>query len=131
MAVLEKLKYTKIKSKAQYKEYCKTIESLLKNNPKTKAVKEEIELLSLLIRTWDDEQSTLNKELDPIKLLKFLMKENKIKQFELAHLLQVGEGQTSDILNYKKRLTSSHIRVLSERFKVRQEAFNREYSLKK
>jgi hypothetical protein len=42
----------------------------------------------------------------------------------------VSEGLVSDILKYKKGFSKESIRVLSEYFKVGQEAFNRPYSLK-
>ncbi|HJY23828.1 MAG TPA: helix-turn-helix domain-containing protein, partial [Hanamia sp.] len=66
----------------------------------------------------------------PIKLLKSLMKDHKMKAVELAKLLNVSEGLVSDMLNYKKGLSKDTIRILSERFKLKQEAFNRPYELK-
>jgi len=48
----------------------------------------------------------------------------------LAKLLHVSEGLVSDMLNYKKGLSKETIRILSERFKLSQEAFNREYKLR-
>lgn len=43
------LKYKVIKSKVQYKDYCNTLENLITLNSKSKELKEEIELLTLLI----------------------------------------------------------------------------------
>jgi HTH-type transcriptional regulator/antitoxin HigA len=43
--------------------------------------------------------------------------------------LEVSEGLVSDILKYKKGFSKKSIRILSERFKMRQEAFNRPYKL--
>lgn len=37
----------------------------------------------------------------------------------------------SEMLNYKKGLSKETIRILSDRFKLNQEAFNRPYELKK
>lgn len=66
---------------------------------------------------------------DPIELLKSLMKDHKMKAVDLANLLYVSERLVSDILNYKKGLSKETIRILSERFKLNQEAFNRPYQL--
>lgn len=57
------------------------------------------------------------------------MKEHKMKAVDLAKLLYVSEGLVSDMLNYKKGLSKATIRILSEKFKLNQEAFNRPYQL--
>ncbi len=44
--------------------------------------------------------------------------------------LKVSKGLVSDIINYKKGLSKEIIRLLSDYFKVSQEAFNRPYKLK-
>ncbi len=126
---MEVLKYKIIKSKAQYKEYCNVLEQLLTNNTKTKGVKDEIDLLTLLIEKWDEEHNTFH-DTDPIKLLQYLMGEKKLKAKDLADTLNVSKGLVSDILNYKKGLSKEIIRLLSNYFKVSQEAFNRPYKLK-
>lgn len=123
------LQYKIIKTAAQYKKYCNTLETLVDSGKTTKAVQEEIELLNLLIEKYDEENNSFN-ELDPIELLKGLMKEHKMKAVNLSNLLNVSEGLVSDILNYKKGLSKDTIRILSARFKLNQEAFNRPYELK-
>ncbi len=55
------------------------------------------------------------------------MQDHKIKSIELARLLNVSTGLVSDMLNYKKGLSKDTIRILAEKFKVTQEAFNRPY----
>ncbi|HEX6915986.1 MAG TPA: transcriptional regulator, partial [Chitinophagaceae bacterium] len=62
------LKYTVIKNKTQYKQYCKTLEDLLDSGAKTRELSNEIELLSLLIETWDEQHNSFN-ELDPVQLI--------------------------------------------------------------
>lgn len=125
---MENLKYKVIKSERQYNQYCDELEKLLESSSKSKAIKEEIELLSLLIEKWDEEHNTFN-EVDPITLLKSLMNENSLKSKDLVEILGVSKGLVSDILNYKKGLSKEIIRTLSEYFKVAQEAFNRLYKL--
>ncbi len=122
------LKYTIIRTKSHYKQYCNKLEELVFSSTKTKNIKEEIDLLTLLIEKWDNDHNTF-RELDPIKLLQSLMKDHNLKAKDLVALLEVSKGYVSDILNYKKGLSKDVIRKLSERFKVSQEAFNRHYEL--
>ena len=125
---MEKLQYKIIKTDTQYNRYCDLLETVVDSGRKSKAAQDEIELLTLLIEKYDEEHNIL-KDTDPIELLKSLMKENKMKAVDLAKLLKVSEGLVSDMLNYKKGLSKETIRILSERFKLRQDAFNRNYEL--
>ena len=121
------LKYRVIKNRTQYDGYCKELESLLelKNNA---AVQDEIELLTLLIESYDEANNTLA-DCDPIALLRSFMAEHKLKQSHLVTILGISKGYVSDILHYKKGLSKDVIRKLAHYFKVRQEAFNRPYQL--
>jgi HTH-type transcriptional regulator/antitoxin HigA len=125
---METLKYKIIKSKTQYNAYCKALEELVDNNSRSKAVSDEIDLLTLLIEKWDEEHNTFE-EVDPIRLLHSFMKEHNLKPKDLAGILGMSKGYVSDILHYKKGLSREVIRTLSAHFKVSQEAFNRTYRL--
>lgn len=57
------------------------------------------------------------------------MKDHKMKAVDLAKFFNVSAGLVSDMLNYKKGLSKDTIRILSERFKFNQNAFNRPYEL--
>ena len=125
---MDTIQYKVIKTVAQYNKYCDILETLVESNKMTKAIQDEIELLNLLIEKYDEENNSFD-ELDPIELLKGLMKEHKLKAVDLSNLLDVSEGLVSDILNYKKGLSKETIRILADRFKLNQEAFNRPYEL--
>ena len=125
---METLQYKIIKTEAQYNRYCDTLEALVDSGRKTKAVQDEIELLTLLIEKYDADHNTFD-DANPIELLKSLMKDHKMKAVDLAKLLNVSEGLVSDMLSYKKGLSKGTIRILSERFKLNQQAFNRPYEL--
>lgn len=125
---MNKLKYKVIKSASQYNRYCDILESLVAGT-RGWAVQDEIDLLTLLIEKYDADHNSYD-DADPIELLKALLKEHKMKAVDLARLLQVSEGLVSDMLHYKKGLSKESIRILSERFKLNQEAFNRPYALK-
>jgi len=60
---METLKYTIIKSKEQYSNYCNSLEDLLVLDENS--VQDEVELLTLLIEKWDNEHNSL-KDLNPI-----------------------------------------------------------------
>lgn len=126
---METLKYTVIKNKTQYNKYYKQLESLLESETGNKSLQDEIDLLTLLIETWDADHNTLE-DVDPIRLLQSLMYEHEMKPKDLVPVLNVSKGYVSEILNYKKGLSKEVIRRLADYFKVSQEAFNRRYELK-
>ena len=122
--------YTIIRTDEQYVTYCNDLEKIT-SKYSIKPVEQLLDLIdtiTLLIERYDEEHSKLDK-IDPIQLLKSLMFDNNLKQQDLAGLLHISKGHLSDILNYKKGLSKNVIRNLSERFKVRQSAFNRPYKL--
>jgi HTH-type transcriptional regulator/antitoxin HigA len=125
---MENLKYKVIKSKKQYYKYANILEELVCGKVKTKETKEEIELLTLLIKYWDEEHNTLS-DIDPVQLLKYLMSENKISQTDLSKILNISKGVVSEILSYKKGFSKEVIRKLADLFKVSQEGFNQSYPL--
>lgn len=124
---METLKYKIIKTEEQYWEYCNILEVLV-GEKESNEKEEKIELLTFLIEKWDDEHSTLT-DADPVELLKYLMDENKIKAKDLAVLLAISKSTVSEILHYRKGFSKEIIRKLADRFKVKQEAFNRPYKL--
>lgn len=123
---MENLKYKVIKSSEQYYNYCDILESLTATD--SRVAEDEIELLTVLIEKWDEEQNTFD-DLDPIALLKSLMEENNLKAKDLAEILDLSKATVSKMLNYRKGLSKSTIRKLSDYFKLSQEAFNRPYNL--
>ena len=125
---MEVLKYKVIKSKSQYKQYCKKLEKLVEFKPVNAAIKDEIDLLTLLIEKWDEDHNSFM-EMDPIQLLHSLMEEHSLKAAHLVEILNISKGYLSDILHYKKGLSKEVIRNLALYFKVSQEAFNRPYDL--
>ena len=120
------LKYTIVKSQDQYNEYCRLLQDLVIKDDRE--FQDEIDLLTLLIEKWDKDHNTFN-DLDPIQLLKSLMKDHNLKPKDLAVILGLSKGTVSKILNYHKGLSKNSIRKLSDHFAVSQEAFNRPYRM--
>jgi len=125
---MKSLKYKVITSEKQYTKYCKELEHLVFQKIKSREIKDEIALLTLLIEKWDEEHNTF-KDVDPIRLLRSLMADHNMKAKDLVELLGVSKGYVSDILHYKKGLSKEVIRKLATKFKISQEAFNRPYKL--
>ena len=121
------IKYTIIKDRNQYNNYCQLLENLLTQG-NNEALQDEIDLLTLLIEKYDEEHNTF-KESDPVTLLRSLMRDHNLKPQDMTIILGISKGYVSDILNYKKGLSKEVIRKLADHFKVRQEAFNRPYKL--
>ena len=123
---MKSLKYTVIKKKEQYDEYCNILEELLIQD--NEVLSEEIDLLTLLVEKWDSENNSFD-DLNPIELLKALMEENNLKSKNLVEILGLTKGTVSKILNYHKGLSKNTIFKLSNYFKVSQNAFNQPYKL--
>ncbi len=126
---MEILKYKVITSEKQYDRYCKVLEELVASGSKTRQDKEESALLTLLIEKYDENHNIFD-ELDPVELLRSLMKDHQLKSVDLANKFKVSPGLISDIINYKKGFSKDIIRQLAALFKLSQEAFNRPYKLK-
>ena len=127
LAPINHMKYRVIDSDTLYENYCDVLEKLVFSTPITPEIQDEINLLTLLIETYDKQKSHF-RNLDPVQLLKSLLAEHKMKAADLARKLQVSEGLVSDILKYKKGMSKKTIRAVAELFKMQQEAFNRPYA---
>lgn len=121
------MKYTIIKDRNQYNQYCDQLETLLIQGDDA-PLQDEIDLLTLLIEKYDEEHNPFN-ETDPITLLRSFMQDHQLKPQDMTRILGISKGYVSDILNHKKGLSKEVIRKLADYFKVRQEAFNRPYKL--
>lgn len=121
--------YSIIRTKSQYRKYCKTLEQLVDGGVSGHSGANEVDLLTRLIENWDGEHNSFE-EVDPIRLLHSFMEDHGMTRKDLVKLLKMSKGYTSDILNYKKGLPKEVIRDLSAYFKVSHEAFSRPYNLK-
>ena len=110
------LKYTIIKNRQQYEQYCRQLEYLVNQTDSTN-LQDEIDLVTLLIEKYDEENNTFN-ESDPITLLRSFMNEQNLKQQDLVSILGISKGYVSDILNYKKGLSKEVIRKLGQTERV-------------
>ena len=121
------LTYTVIKTEEQYYTYCDLLEEIAFSDVAEER-EDEIELLTLLIKTWDAEHNNVP-ELDPIEFVKSLMEDHNLKQTDLVEIAGVGKSTVSEILNYKNRMSKSVIRNIADYFKIQQEVLNKPYRL--
>ena len=105
-----------IHSDAELEQYTQALFTLTaKESPNAMEV-EAINLLSLLVQTYEAERFSLA-EASPTDVLRMLMQSHGLKQMDL--IPQLGTvSNVSQILNGKRNLTLTHMRALSKRFKV-------------
>jgi HTH-type transcriptional regulator/antitoxin HigA len=122
--------YTIIRSEEQYKRYCHLHEEIACSGREGQDVEDKLELLYMLISRYDEEYVHHPKtEYDPIEKLQHLLDVNGMDMVDLANLLGVDEVYAADILGYKRGLSAENILIISNRFKMKSEAFNKPYKL--
>lgn len=119
--------YSVIKNKEQYRQYTAILKELWKNP--TDENEDDRELIELIIEKWEND-NLKHKDVNPVELIKFLMENHNMERSDMVKLLSISKGTLSKILGYKKGLSKTVIRKLSEHFKISQEAFNQPYIIK-
>jgi len=77
-----------------------------------------LDTLTLLIEAYDDEHFKIKtRAMEPVDVLKYLMEQSGMKTADLGRLLD-NRGLASLILNGHRALSKTHIRILSDYFKV-------------
>jgi len=121
------MKYTKIKSKEQYNDYCDKHEELTLENYDSNQL--EIELIEILIDEFENRVIATPKKMNPVELISYLIEENSLTKSKLAKELDVSRQLITDILNYRRNISKQMINKLSERFKLYPSAFSKPYNL--
>ncbi len=120
--------WTLIKDKTQYNAAMDRIieladSDLVENTPEF----EEFELLSLLIKHYEDKKYPTPKT-DPVRAIKFVMEQNNLKNKDMKPYLG-SLSKVSEILNYKRPLTLKMIRALHNGLGIPYELLIDEYPL--
>ncbi|WP_420239153.1 helix-turn-helix domain-containing protein [Telmatobacter bradus] len=105
-----------IRNDEQLAAYTKALFKLTAEPDPTPAQVEAIELLTLLIERYEEEQARLP-EAEPAEVLRFLLERHGLKQRDIAAELG-GESVVSEVLRGKRKLNATHIEQLSRRFSV-------------
>jgi len=122
------MKYKKITDIDQYNLYCEMHEKLTLQD--FESHREEIELIEILIDEYESREMEYKKEMNPVELLEYLLKEGNISNSQLSRELTVSRQLVSDILMYRRNISKSMIMKLAKRFKMQPLAFSRDYKLK-
>jgi HTH-type transcriptional regulator/antitoxin HigA len=110
-----------IRSDEQLAAYTKALYRLTAESRPNKAQREAIELLTLLVERYEEQQFTLP-EASPAEVLRFLLDRHGLRQRDIAGDLG-GESVVSEVLSGKRKLNTAHIEQLSKRFNVSPAAF--------
>jgi HTH-type transcriptional regulator / antitoxin HigA len=80
------------------------------------------ELLTVLIGAFEEEHYSFSREATPIEVLQELIDANGLKQKDLTDIFGTP-SIVSEVLHGRRRMTTGHIKRLSERFHVSPEVF--------
>lgn len=105
-----------IHNDAELKQYTDALFHLTAKNRPSRAERDAIDLLSLLIERYESERYALP-EASPVDVLRFLMGQHGLTQRDLGSELG-SESLVSLILSGKRNLTVPHMHALAKRFNV-------------
>lgn len=93
-------------------------------NSRNQDQEDYLETLAELIAKYDGKHYAFDySSITPLVSLSYLMKENNIDSGELSVLLKEDLNDIQNILNGSQELSKTHIRILSDRFKVNPSLF--------
>ncbi|HZV76959.1 MAG TPA: helix-turn-helix domain-containing protein [Candidatus Babeliales bacterium] len=105
----------------EHRKYVLRAEELLEKKRRSAAEELYLELLTVLIDRYEDENHVIETP-DPIAALRELMLAKGMSQAALSELLG-SSGIASEVLSGKRALSKAHIRKLSEVFNVSADLF--------
>lgn len=104
-----------LKTETEYNEACRRVYDLIHSTEKAiepdSPKGEEIELLSLLIEKYEQENYLMEAP-DPLEAIKFRMEQMNLRQTDIAPLFG-GKTRVSEVLSGKKQLTLKMITLLN------------------
>jgi len=112
--------WKKLKAKPEYKKALARMIELF-NTPEGTPESDELELLILLVKDYEDRNYQLP-DIDPIELIKFKLEEKGLKQKDLEPIIG-SKGYVSSVLSGKKELTLKMVRGLHEFLGIPAESF--------
>ena len=104
-----------IKTKKEYQHAMERLEVLFDSRKGTEEG-DELEVLSILIEKYEDEQFSIGLP-DPIEAIKFRMEQLGYNQVDLAKVVGL-KSRASEILNKKRKLSLDMIRQLHDKLHI-------------
>lgn len=124
------LKYGVIHSAEQYQAYEKALEELLSDGSDNPELLREIELLTLLLKTYEVETGIVSaKEINGLEAIQYIMDSEDLNGAALAKKLDVSRAYISDILNSKRAISKEMARKISQLFGYPLEILLRPYPI--
>jgi len=112
--------WKKLKTKPEYKSALARMIALF-NTPEGTPESDELELLILLVKDYEDRHYQLP-DIDPIELIKLKLEEKGLKQKDLEPIIG-SKGYVSSVLSGKKELTLKMVKGLHEFLGIPAESF--------
>jgi HTH-type transcriptional regulator/antitoxin HigA len=112
---------TPLANAVRHEAYTRALFRLTAEPRPTPAQVEAIELLTLLIERYEEQEYSIP-DASPVEVLRFLIEQHGLKQRDLAPELG-SESVVSEVLSGKRKLNAAHIEQLSKRFHVSPAAF--------
>ena len=94
---------------------------------RTQFQEDRYDLLGLVIRYYESQKYT-RAEPDPIEMIEFFMDQNNLRQRDMVEYFG-SPSRTSEVLNYKRKLTLKVMRKLHEGLGIPLEVLVRDYEL--
>jgi len=111
-----------IRTESENEYYLELLEKLdARGSELTAAERELADLLTLLTEDFERRRYKL-KPSSPVEVLRELLRANRLKQKDLVDVFGTP-SIVSEVMRGKRQLTTSHIRKLSQRFRVSPELF--------
>jgi len=110
------MKLTLIKTEEQYQKALKRLDKIFHSKKGTKE-QEELEILVMLIRRYEDETVGEFPDPDPIEAIKFKMEQMDMTQKDLANVIGL-KSRASEILSRKRPLSINIIRKISKALSI-------------
>ena len=115
-----------IKNNKQYEEALARAYALLQKNIKpNSSASDELEILSILIREYENERYPVPKP-NPLEAIKFRLDQMNMSEVELSEILGY-RSRKSEILSGKRKLNLSMIRKLTEKLHIPAEVLIQAY----
>ena len=111
-----------IHSEREYHRYLARVEKLLDTPKRSVAETNYLELLTILIESYENTHHEPIVAVSPLNALRELMLANNTTQSEIGRLFG-SSGIASEVLSGKRELSKAHIKTLSELFNVSPELF--------
>ncbi|MCO6512161.1 MAG: helix-turn-helix domain-containing protein [Aridibacter famidurans] len=106
-----------IKSEDEYERMMGIINNLIDKEELSPDESRLLELLALLVESYESEAFPLKTQTTPRSRLKFLMEANDLKQADLVDVFG-SSGRVSQVVNGKREISKEQAKRLAERFNV-------------